>query len=109
MAKKGKAKVEIEEIEPAEGEMPEIVGGEESATPGFKKIADIQRYKGLGEMDAVDLGKTTMEPAHRTMLRVEIEDAIKAEEIFTTLMGDEVPPRKQFIQDHAQYVKNLDI
>jgi len=114
-AKKGKTQIkETEETtettmaaEAEMGETGEIAEGTE--TGGFKKIADIQRYKGLGEMDAVDLGKTTMEPAYRIMLQVEIEDAIKAEEIFTTLMGDEVPPRKQFIQDHAQYVKNLDI
>ncbi|KKT86983.1 MAG: gyrase subunit B protein, partial [candidate division Kazan bacterium GW2011_GWB1_45_10] len=66
-------------------------------------------YKGLGEMDADELRVTTMEPSNRIILQVKIEDAIKAEEIFTTLMGDEVPPRKQFIQTHAQSVKNLDI
>ncbi|MBU1092477.1 DNA topoisomerase (ATP-hydrolyzing) subunit B [Patescibacteria group bacterium] len=87
----------IEEGEVAEG------------TPVIKKIADIQRYKGLGEMNASELRVTTMEPEHRTILQVTIEDAVKAEEIFTTLMGDEVPPRKLFIQTHARSVKNLDI
>ncbi len=73
------------------------------------KNVDIQRYKGLGEMSAEQLWETTMNPATRTMLSVTIEDAAKADQIFHLLMGDEVPPRKAFIQAHARSVKNLDI
>ena len=70
---------------------------------------DISRYKGLGEMDASELWDTTMNPANRAILQVTLEDAMAAEEIFTVLMGDKVEPRREFIQNNAEYVKNLDI
>jgi len=73
------------------------------------KKTEVQRYKGLGEMSAEQLWETTMNPATRTLLEVSVDDAAKADRIFHILMGDEVPPRKAFIQAHARSVKNLDI
>ncbi|MBN1376217.1 MAG: DNA topoisomerase (ATP-hydrolyzing) subunit B [Dehalococcoidia bacterium] len=70
---------------------------------------DVQRYKGLGEMSPEQLWETTMNPATRTLLKVHVDDAIKADEVFHMLMGSDVPPRKSFIQAHARSVKNLDI
>jgi len=75
---------------------------------GTKKV-EVQRYKGLGEMNAEQLWETTMNPATRTVLMVNVDDAAKADRIFNILMGGEVPPRKAFIQAHAKNVRNLDI
>jgi DNA gyrase subunit B len=74
-----------------------------------KKDASVQRYKGLGEMNAEQLAETTMNPLKRTLLCVRLEDAVKTEEIFVTLMGEDVEARRKFIEDNALDVKNLDV
>ena len=74
-----------------------------------KRGIQIKRFKGLGEMNPKELFDTTMNPETRKLLRIELTDAVEAEDMFTKLMGDEVAPRRQFIEDNALNVRNLDI
>jgi DNA gyrase subunit B len=74
-----------------------------------KRDSSVQRYKGLGEMNAEQLADTTMNPEKRTLLQVRLEDAVESEQIFSTLMGENVESRRKFIEDNALDVKNLDV
>jgi len=86
--------------------IPEILAGVKEVG---RRGLSIKRFKGLGEMNARELFDTTMDPAKRKLLRVDLTDAVEAEEMFTKLMGEEVEPRRQFIEDNALNVRNLDV
>ena len=79
------------------------------AGDGGRGNVGIRHYKGLGEMNPDQLWKTTLGPSTRTILKVEMESAREASELFETLIGDEVEPRRKFIEEHAEYVRNLDV
>ena len=94
------------------GQMSEYVYDDKALPAAVKRMGKgyaIQRYKGLGEMNPEQLWETTMEPATRTLLQVNIDDAVEAERVVSELMGEQVEPRKEFIQKHARDVRFLDI
>jgi DNA gyrase subunit B len=101
LVKKGKVQ-EYAWTEEQRKALVEKIGG------GNEQGIHIQRYKGLGEMNADQLRDTTMSPEHRTLKQVTIESAAEADRVFSMLMGDEVPPRREFIETHARYAK-LDV
>lgn len=100
-------KITERELEFLEGK--DIITGLEEIEEATRKKGDISRYKGLGEMNKEELWETTMSPQNRTLVQVKIEDDEMADEMFNIFMGDEVEPRRQYIQKHARDVKNLDV
>ncbi len=94
-------KIQYAYSEPEKDELLEQVNGQRNVR--------LQRYKGLGEMNPEQLWETTMNPETRQMPSVKIEDMVEVDNVFTTLMGEEVAPRKSFIHAHARSVKNLDV
>jgi len=106
-------KIEIKKAKAAEESQEEVAGEEESEVGEVEELGgikvNIQRYKGLGEMNPEQLWETTMDPARRKMKKINVGDIAQADETFDILMGAEVAPRKRFIQTHAKNVKNLDI